>query len=103
MVIVKNVNYTYRISKIVNVKKAAACELLRTEMVGGSVKVFPRYHDKDITGIRFHMYGQECKLTKNIIDYDANCLYRYCSGDVTPFDNDDLVMNDKSFYQKQIE
>ena len=39
-------------------EKTAVCELLRTGMVGGPAQVFTRYHEKDITRIRFHVYGE---------------------------------------------
>ena len=59
-------------------------------MVGGSAQVFTRYHEKDITRIRSHMYGEKSKLTKGIIGYDANSLYLYRSGDVIPCGKDAL-------------
>ena len=42
-------------------EKAAVYELLRTGMVGGSVQVFKRCHEKDITRIRSHAYGQRVR------------------------------------------
>ena len=30
-------------------------------------------------------YGEESKLAKKILGYDANLLYLYCSGDVIPY------------------
>ena len=63
-------------------EKTAVYELLRTGMVGGPAQVFTRYHEKDITRIRFHMYGEKGKLTRGIIGYDVNGLYLYCSGDI---------------------
>ena len=59
-------------------KNATASQLLRTGMVGGPVQVFMRYHEKDTTCIRSHVYGEKSKLTKKIIGYDANSLYLYC-------------------------
>ena len=53
-------------------KKAAIYELLRTGMVGGPEQVFTRYHEKDITCIRSHMFEEKRKLTKGVIDY--KCL-----------------------------
>ena len=55
-------------------EKAAVYELLRTGMVGGSAQVFTRYHEKDITRIRSHVYEEKSKLTKGVIGYDANGL-----------------------------
>ena len=39
-------------------EKKAVYELLRTGMVGGPAQVFTRYHDKNITRIRSHVYGE---------------------------------------------
>ena len=66
-------------------EKAAVYELLRTGMVGGPAQIFTRYHEKDITRIRPHMYGEKSKLTKGIMGYAANSLYLCCSGDVMPY------------------
>ena len=63
-------------------EKTAVYDLLRTGMVGGPAQVFTRYHGKDITRIRFHVYGKKSELTKGIIDYDANVislLFRRCN------------------------
>ena len=83
-------------------EKAALYELLRTSMVGGPAQVFTRYHEKVITRIRSHVYGEKSKLTKDIIGYDANSLYLYFSGDVMPCGKDTLVVNKKPFDQKRI-
>ena len=83
-------------------EKAALYELLRTSMVGGPAQVFTRYHEKVITRIRFHVYGEKSKLTRDIIGYDANSLYLYFSGDVIPCGKDTLVVNKKPFDQKRI-
>ena len=61
-------------------ERAAVYELLRTVIVGGPAQGFTRYHEKDITCIRSHIYGEKGKLTKVVIGYDANSLYLYCSG-----------------------
>ena len=66
-------------------EKTAVHELLRTGMVGGPAQVFTRYHEKDITRIRSHVYGEKSKLTKGIMGYDAKSLYLSCSGDVMPY------------------
>ena len=81
-------------------KLAAVYELLRTGMVGGPVQVFTRYHEKYITRIRSHVYGEKSKLTKKIIGYDAN--YLYFLGDVIPYGKETLVVNEKPFDQKRI-
>ena len=78
-------------------KTAVFYELLRTGMVGGPAQVFTRYHEKNITCIRFHLYGEKGRFTKGIIGYDANALYLYCSGDVMPWGKDGLVMNKKPY------
>ena len=83
-------------------EKAAVYELLRTGMVSGPAQVFTRYHEKDITRIRFHVYGQKGKLTRGIIGYDTNGLYLFCSGDAMPCGKDTLVVNKKPFDQKRI-
>ena len=51
-------------------EKTAIYELLRTGMVGGTAQVITRYHEKDITRIRSHMYEEKSKLTWDIIVYD---------------------------------
>ena len=66
------------------------------------MQVFTRYHEKDITRIRFHVYGEKGKLTKGIIGYDANDLYLYCSGDVMRCGKDALAVNKKPYNQKRI-
>ena len=83
-------------------EKAALYELLRTSMIGGPAQVFTRYHEKVITRIRSHVYGEKSKLTRDIIGYDANSLYLYFSGDVIPCGKDTLVVNKKPFDQKRI-
>ena len=57
-------------------EKAAVYELLRTGMVGGPAQVFTRYHEKDITRIRSHVYEEKSNLTKGVIGYNANALLR---------------------------
>ena len=99
VIIVKNVSQIYGPLKSVGVKRRPF-ELLRTGMVGGPAQVFTRYHEKDITRIRFQVYGEKGKLTKGIIGYDANALYLYCSGDVMPCGKDTLVVN-KNFLIKK--
>ena len=83
-------------------EKTVVYELLRTGMVGGPAQVFTRYHEKDITRIKSHVYGEKSKLTKIVIGYDTNSLYLYCSGDVMPCDKDTLILNKKPFDQKRI-
>ena len=83
-------------------EKAAVYELLRTCMVGGPAQVFTRYHVKNITRIRSHVYEERSKLTKGIIGYDANAVYLYCSGNEMPCGKDTLVVNKKPFDQKRI-
>ena len=38
------------------------------------------------------------KLTRDIIGYDTNGSYLYCSGDVMPCGKDTLVVNKKPFH-----
>ena len=83
-------------------EKAAIYELLRTGMVGGPAQVFTRYHEKDMTCIRSHVYREKSKLTKGIIGCDKNGLYLYCSSNVLPCGKEILAVNKKPFYQKRI-
>ena len=83
-------------------EKAAVYELLRTGMVGGPGQVFTSYHKNDFTRIRSHVYGEKTKVTKDVIGYDANALYLYCSDDVIPCGEDTLLLNKEPFDQKQI-
>ena len=83
-------------------EKITVYGLLRTGMVGGPAQVFTRYHEKDITRIRSHVYEEKSKLTKGVIGYDADASYLYCSGDVMPCGKDTLVVNKKPFDQKRI-
>ena len=83
-------------------EKAAAYVLLRTGMVGGPAQDFTKHHEKDITHMRSHVYGEKSRLAKGARGYDANALYLYCSGDVMPCGRDNLVVNKKPFDQKQI-
>ena len=70
--------------------------------MGGSAQVLTRYHEKDVTRIRSHVYDRKSKLTRDIIGYDANTLYLHCSGDVMSCGKDTLVVNKKPFDQKRI-
>ena len=81
-------------------EKAAIYDLLRTGMVGRPAQVFTRYHEKDITCIRSHVYGEKSNLTKGVTGYDANALCLYCSGDVMPCGKDKLAVNKKLFDKK---
>ena len=83
-------------------EKAAAYVLLRTGMVGGPAQDLTKHHEKDITHMRSHVYGEKSRLAKGARGYDANALYLYCSGDVMPCGRDNLVVNKKPFDQKQI-
>ena len=56
-------------------EKTAVYNLLRTVMVGGPVQVFTRYHEKNITCVRPHVYEEKSRLTKGVLGYDANALY----------------------------
>ena len=48
-------------------EKTAVYDLLRTGMVGGPAQDFTRHHEKNITCIRSHAYGEKSKLIKGII------------------------------------
>ena len=83
-------------------EKASIYELLRTGMVDGPAQIFTSYHEKDISRIRYHVYGEKRKLTKSVIGYDLNSLYLYCSGDIMPCGKETLVVNSKPFHQNRI-
>ena len=55
-------------------EKTAVYDLLRTDVMGGPAQVFTRYHEKDVTCIRSHVYEEKRKLTKGIIGYGANAF-----------------------------
>ena len=78
-------------------EKTAVYDLLRKDMVGGSAQVFTRYHEKDITRIRFHVYVESGKLRKGIIGYDPNALYLCSAGNVMPCGKYTLVVNKRTF------
>ena len=71
-------------------------------MVGTPAQVFTRCHDKDITRIRSHVFGEKSKLTKGVLGYNAKSLCIYCSGDVIVDGQDTLVVNAKLFGQNRI-
>ncbi|XP_057290810.1 uncharacterized protein LOC130613491 [Hydractinia symbiolongicarpus] len=54
--------------------KNEAYELLQTGMVGGPAIMFCRYHERDVTGIRSHIY-QEPRKCKTVLGLDANMLF----------------------------
>ena len=54
--------------------KNQAYELLQTSMVGGPAIVFCRYHERDITAIKSHVY-EEPETCKTVLGLDANMLY----------------------------
>ena len=83
-------------------EKAVVYELLKTDMVGGTAQAFTKYHEKVITPIKSHVYGEKSKLTKGVIGYDANVLHCYCSDDVMPCGKYTMVVNKKAFDQKRI-
>ena len=67
-------------------------------MVSGPAQVFTRYHEKDITRIRSHVYEEKkAKLTKGVIGYNVNALYLYSSGDEMPCGKDTLVLKKKPY------
>ena len=66
---------------------------LKNEMMAGAAQMFTTYHEKYIARIRSHVYWKKSKLEQNILGYDANSLYPYCSGNVMPCGKDTLVVN----------
>ena len=83
-------------------ENTAVYDLLRTAMVGGPAKVFTRYHEKDITLIRSHVYEEKRKLAKGVIGYDVNALYLYCAGDIMPCGKDKPNVKKKPYDEKRI-
>ena len=71
-------------------------------MVGTPAQVFTRCHDKDITRIRSHVFGEKSKLTKGVLGYNTKSLCIYCSGDAIVDGQDTLVVNAKLFDQNRI-
>ena len=57
--------------------KNEAYELLQTGMVGGPAIVFCRYHERNVSGVRSHLYvsTQKPKTCKTILGYETNMLY----------------------------
>ena len=98
----KECQFDMKVLEMCACEKTAVYESLRTGMLSGPAQVFTRYHEKDITRIRFHVYGGKSKLIKVVIDYDANGLYLYCSGNVMPCGKEALVVNRKPYDQKRI-
>ena len=49
--------------------------MLKAAVVGGPSLVFTRKHVAGETKIRFHQYGNDSRLTRRILGYDANSLY----------------------------
>ena len=83
-------------------EKAVVYGLLKTDMVGGTAQTFTKYHEKVITPIKSHVYGEKSKLAKGVIGYDANVLHCYCSDDVMPCGKYAMVVNKKAFDQERI-
>ena len=83
-------------------EKTDVYELLKIGMVGVPAQVFTRYHEKNITQIRFHVYGEKDKLIKVVIGGDPNGLYFHCSGNVMPCGKETLAVSRKPYDQKQI-
>ena len=74
----------------------AVYELLKTGMIGGPSIVFCRYHEKNITNIRSHLYTNP-KPCQKIIGYDANSLYLYCMGQDMPCGKEELIMYEEPY------
>ena len=79
-------------------EKKSVYELLKTGIMGEPVQVFTRYHEKDITRIRSHVYGEENKLTKSILGYIMQHLHR--SGGAMRCDKGTLLVNEKPSNQR---
>ena len=50
-------------------------KLLTDNIVGGPSVIFHRFHEKEVTNIRQHEYGERSHPCKTIVGYDANALY----------------------------
>ena len=53
-------------------------DLVRENMVGGPSIIFHRYHEAEKTRLRENVYGEEAKICKAVVGYDANALYLWC-------------------------
>jgi hypothetical protein len=67
---------------LINEENKDCFYLLRDNNVGGPSIVFHRYHERDVTRFRTvmrkngkYVLGQEGKLAKKIVGFDANALY----------------------------
>ena len=67
---------------LINEENKKCFYLLKVNNVGGPSIVFHRYHEKDVTHISnvvrkngSYVLGEEGKLVKKIIGFDANALY----------------------------
>ena len=52
-------------------------DLIRENLVGGPSVVFHRYHKKNKTHIRGSQLGDQARLCKRILGFDANALYLF--------------------------
>ena len=52
-------------------------QLLKKGMIGGPCIVFCRYAEAEVTKIKDHLFGEEAKVCKSVVGYDANSLYPY--------------------------
>ena len=50
-------------------------KLLKDNIVGGPSVIFHRFHEKEVTNIRQHDYGERNHPCKTIVGNDANALY----------------------------
>ena len=85
-------------------EKTVVDELLRTGMVGMLAQVLTRYHEKEITRIRSHVYWEENKLTEKIISHH---IFSFSHIFTTQVMTDlvvkgTLAVNEKPFDQKQV-
>lgn len=52
-------------------------ELIKQNIVGGPAVIFHRYHESDKTYIRQFHVGDQARLCKRVLGFDANALYLY--------------------------
>ena len=71
--------------------KYQAYELLKTGMVSGPAIIFCRYHKREKTQIRSHIYGRKGKKCKCLFGYDCNAQYLYFSDQLMAYGKEKVV------------
>ena len=60
---------------IFNEKNKDLHHLVKDHVVGGVSPIFHRYHEKGVTTLRQHEYGEAACPCRSIVGYDANALF----------------------------